>query len=106
VFNGDHQGQLAHCVFQVDMLRRVLLGKRITYGGTPRQQPLGYIPSLSYPVCLWAGRNARTDAGFAVLAGVEIVALACAALSIALCISGVVLGLYWLLSRVGGLVAG
>jgi hypothetical protein len=57
------------------MLRRVLLGKGIAYGGTPRQQPLGYIPSLSYPVCLRAGRNARVDAGFAVLAGLEIVAL-------------------------------
>jgi hypothetical protein len=47
----------------MDMLRRVLLGKGIAYGGTPRQQPLGYIPSLVYPVCLRAGRNARADAG-------------------------------------------
>jgi hypothetical protein len=69
VFSGDHQGQLAHCVFQSDMLRRVLLGKGITNGGTPRQQPLGYIPSLSHPACLQAGRNARADAGFAMLAG-------------------------------------
>jgi hypothetical protein len=47
-------------------------------------------PSLSYPVCLRAGMNARADAGFAMLAGLEIVALACAALSIALSLSGVV----------------
>jgi hypothetical protein len=106
VFNGDHQGQLAHGVFQMDMLRRVLQGKGIAYGGTPRQQPLGYLPSLSYPVCLRAGRNARADAGFAVLAGLEIVTLPCAALSIALCTSGVMLAPYCLLSRVSGLVAG
>jgi hypothetical protein len=61
---------------------------------------------LSYPFCLRAGRNARADTGFAVLAGLETVTLSCAALSIALCTSGVVLVLYWLLSRVVGLVAG
>jgi hypothetical protein len=107
VSNSYHQGQLAHCVFQMDMLRRFYLGKgiRITHGGTPRQ-PLGYIPSLSYPVCLRAGRNARADAGFAVLAGLKIVALSCTALSIALCTDGVVLAPYWLLSRGDGLVAG
>jgi hypothetical protein len=89
----------------MDMLRRVLLGKGIAYGVTPRQQPLGYIPSLSYPVCLRAGRNAGADAGFAVLAGLEIVALSCAALALALCTSGVVLALCWLLSRVSRLIA-
>jgi hypothetical protein len=76
------------------------------FGGTPRKQAPGYIPLLSYPVCLQASRNARADAGFAVLAGLDILAVACAALSIALCLSGVVLALYWLLSRAGGLVAG
>jgi hypothetical protein len=106
VFNSYHQGHLAHCVFQMDMLRRFYLGQGITHGGTPRQQPLGYIPSLSYPVCLRAGRNARADAGIAVLAGLKIVALSCTALSIALCTGGVVLAPYWLLSRVDGLVAG
>jgi hypothetical protein len=35
-----------------------------------------------------------------------IVTVACAALPIALCVSGMVLALYWLLSRVGGLGAG
>jgi hypothetical protein len=107
MFSGDHQGQLAPCVFQMDMLRRVLLGKGITYGGTPRQQPPGYIPLLYYPVCLQTGRNARADAGLATsiachssAAGLDIFAVACAALSIALCHSGVVLALYWLLSRV------
>jgi hypothetical protein len=49
VFAGDHQGQLARCVFEMDMLRRFLLGKGNTFGGTPRQQPPGYIPSLQYP---------------------------------------------------------
>jgi hypothetical protein len=42
----------------------------------------------------------------AVLAGLEIVTLSCAALMIAICTIGVVLALYCLLSRVGGLVAG
>jgi hypothetical protein len=62
------------------------LSKGITYGGTPRQQPPGYIPLLSYPVCLQAGRTARADAGFAVLTGLDIVTVACAALPIALCL--------------------
>jgi hypothetical protein len=30
-FSGDDQGQLARCVLQMDKLRRVLLGKGITY---------------------------------------------------------------------------
>jgi hypothetical protein len=71
-------------VFQIKLLTWVYLGKGNTYGGTAKQQPLSYIPSLSYPVCLRAGRNARADAGFAMLAGLDIVALACAALSIAI----------------------
>jgi hypothetical protein len=58
-FSGDDQGQLARCVLQMDKLRRVLLRKvlRTTFGGTLRQQLPGYIPLLSYPICLRAGQG-------------------------------------------------
>jgi hypothetical protein len=39
------------------MLRRFLLGRGITFGGTPGQQPPGYIPVMLYPVCLRVGRG-------------------------------------------------
>jgi hypothetical protein len=87
-------GNSTVAISQIVSVPSCLFGKGIAYGGTPRQQPLGYIPSLSYPVCLWAGRNARADAGFAMLAGLDIVAFACAAWSIASCLSGVVLAPY------------
>jgi hypothetical protein len=86
------EGQLARCVFEMDLLRRVLLSKCSTFGGAPGQQQPGCIPLLTYPVCLRrAVRHCRVNAGFAALAGLDIVAVACAALSIALCLNGVVL---------------
>jgi hypothetical protein len=67
--------------------------------GRPGSLRLATPPLLSYLVCIQAGRNARAAAGLDVLAGLDIATMACAALSIALCLSGVILALYWPLSR-------
>jgi hypothetical protein len=100
VFGGDRQGQLARCVFEMDMLRRFLLGKGITFGGTPRQQPPGYIPSMPYPVCLRVGGGTRTGARSALLRRLDMVAVFSAALLLAMSFTSVVVALSWFMSRV------
>jgi hypothetical protein len=100
VFDGDHQGQLARCVFEMDMLRRFLLGKGSTFGGTPRQQPHAYIPSLHYPDCLRVGAGMSPRARSALLWCTDVVVVLCAALAIAICFTSAVWALSWLGSRV------
>jgi hypothetical protein len=103
VFGGDHQGQLACCVYEMDMLRRFLLGRGVTFGGTPRQQPPGYAPSLPYHGCLRVGGGTRAGAGSAVLQLLDAVPLLLAALLAAFAFIGIVLTLSWFISRVDGL---
>jgi hypothetical protein len=100
VFDGDHQGQLARCVFEMDMLRRFLLGKGSTFGGTPRQQPHAYIPSLHYPDCLRVGAGMSPRARSALLWCTDVVVVLCAALAIAICFTSAVWALSWLGPRV------
>lgn len=102
VFGGNHQSRLAQSVFEMDMLRRFLLGKGTTFG-TPKQQPPGYIPSMLYPVCLRAGGHLRSGLGCTLRQHSDAIVVCCAALLIALCFSGVALAVSWFLSHVCGL---
>jgi hypothetical protein len=104
VFSGDHQGQLDRCVVQVDMLRRVLLGKGVTFQGRPGSKHLA--TSLCCPNLFAYRRAGMPGLMQGLLCWRDIIAVTYAALSMALCPSGMVLAMNWLLSRVGGLGAG